>query len=174
MTAVSERTEVDLESLVRQHQAEVWRYLRYLGASASDADDLTQETFLAMGRAAFEERCPRATAAYLRKVARNQLLMLRRSAGRKINTVELAAAEQVWVDLVEPQGMDSLLDLLGDCLEHLDGRARQAIDRFYRDDEGRTEIAEALQMKPEGVKTMLRRTRQLLRDCIERKKAVAP
>ena len=39
-----ERVEMDLASLVREHQADVWRYLRYLGAAADDADDLTQET----------------------------------------------------------------------------------------------------------------------------------
>jgi len=93
MTAVSERIEVDLESLVRRYQDEVWRYLRYLGATPADAEDLTQENFLALGRAAFEKRSERETAAYLRKVARNQLLMLRRSSGRTVGTVDLAAAE---------------------------------------------------------------------------------
>ena len=40
-------TRLDLAELVREHQADVWRYLRYLGADGHDADDLTQETFLA-------------------------------------------------------------------------------------------------------------------------------
>ena len=93
MTAGSERIEVDLESLARRYQAEVWWYLRYLGATPADAEDLMQETFLALGRAAFEERSERETATYLRKVARNQLLMLRRSSGRTVGTVDLAAAE---------------------------------------------------------------------------------
>jgi len=36
MPAVSDppRVEFDLEILVREHQADVWRYLRYLGAPA--------------------------------------------------------------------------------------------------------------------------------------------
>lgn len=167
MTVVSEPPEVSLESLVHQYQADVWRYLRYLGATAADADDLTQETFLAVARAAFEERSPEQTAGFLRTVARNQLLMARRRQGREVNTIELEAAEQVWSQTVGPAGMNGYLAALADCLQHLDGRARQALDQFYRDRRGRAEIAENLQMKPDGVKSLLRRTRDVLRQCIE-------
>ena len=159
----------DLAALIEQHQADVWRYLRYLGAEASDADDLTQETFLALSRSKFEQRTPGETAAYLRTVARNQLLMFRRFQGRQIDTIQLEAAEQVWAEAVNETGMDALLSLLADCQKTLEGRARQAVDLFYRARQGRTEIAATLQIKPEGVKTLLRRTRQALRDCIRRK-----
>ena len=77
--------------MVREHHADVWRYLRYLGAGAADADDLTQETFLAVARSRFEERSPAQTAGYLRTVARNQLLMARRRQGREVHTVEIAS-----------------------------------------------------------------------------------
>jgi RNA polymerase sigma-70 factor, ECF subfamily len=64
--------ERDAAEVVRRYQAEVWRYLRYLGASAELADDLTQETFLQFLRAPYEERGPGSRAAWLRTVARNQ------------------------------------------------------------------------------------------------------
>ncbi len=38
----------------------------------------------------------------------------------------------------------------------------------YRDRAGRDSIATKLSMQPDGVKTLLRRTRQVLRECIER------
>ena len=158
-----------LTHLVRQHQADVWRYLRYLGASAADADDLTQETFVAVARAEFTEQSPPQTAAYLRTVARNQLLMARRREQRQINTVDLAAAEQVWSTLVPEEGMAGLLAALSECLDKLDGRARQVIDGFYRDRHSREELANALALKPDGVKTLLRRTREVLRKCIEQR-----
>lgn len=169
MAAVSEPVVVNLESLIQEHQADVWRYLRYLGASAADADDLTQETFLAVGRSKFEQRSPAQTAGFLRTVARNQLLMARRRQGREVNTVALESAETVWAERIDPQGTDGYLDALGDCLENLDGRARSVVDRFYRDRCGRAEIATSLNMKPDGVKTLLRRTRDILRQCIERR-----
>jgi len=184
MTAVIEPTEVvleaanlaltnlpnsDLANLIDQHQADVWRYLRYLGAEATDADDLTQETFLALSRSKFEQRTPGETAAYLRTVARNQLLMLRRRQGRQIDTVGLEAAEQMWATTVSDTGMNTILEALADCLKTVDGRAREAIDLFYRDGLSRKAMAAALSIKPEGVKTLLRRTRDILRDCIQRK-----
>ena len=160
----------DLASLVQTHQAGVWRYVRFLGADRSEADDLTQNTFLAFARSEFVERCDRQTAGYLRVVARNQLLALRRKQNRQISTVELEAADTVWAAAAGPDGsLTEYLDALRECVEQLDGRTRQAIDMNYRDCASREAIAAKLEMKPDGVKTLLRRTRQLLRECVERK-----
>ena len=160
----------DLASLVQRLQAGVWRYLRFLGASGPQADDLTQETFLAFVRAEFTERGDRQTASYLRTVARNQLLLLRRRQNREVSTVQLEAADEVWAAATGPDGsLAGYLDALATCLETLEGRAREAIDLHYRDCVGRDAIAAMIGMNPDGVKTLLRRTRELLRECIERK-----
>lgn len=169
MTAVSEEPRTRLADLVREHQAGVWRYLRYLGADPPEVDDLTQETFLAVTRAPFEDRCPRQTAAFLRSVAGNQLRMLRRRQKRECECVSLEAAEAVWAKAAVDDGLETYLDALRECLAGLDGRARQAIDLHYKDNVSREQMAERLDMKPEGVKTLLRRTRQVLRECIERR-----
>jgi RNA polymerase sigma-70 factor, ECF subfamily len=171
MTAVSDppRTEFDLACLVREHQADVWRYLRYLGAAADDADDLTQETFLAVARSPFELRSRGETASYLRTAARNQLLMLRRRQGREASTVDLAAAEDVWAAALDDGDSSVLLDALAACYEALTGRVRDAVDRFYRDGNSREEVARELAISLDGVKSLLRRTRATLRECIERR-----
>jgi RNA polymerase sigma-70 factor, ECF subfamily len=175
MTAIQEqppqvRATVDLATLVQQHQAGLWRYLRYLGADSTEAADLTQETFLAFARAKFAERHDLQTAGYLRTVARNQLLMLRRRQHREICTVELQAADSVWAAATGPDGsLSAYLDALRECVDRLEGRARQAIDLHYRECATRDAIASQLQMQPDGIKTLLRRTRQLLRECVERK-----
>ena len=54
------------------------------------------------------------------------------------------------------------------CLEKLAGRAKQSIELQYQQGLGREEVADTLGMSPDGVKTLLRRTRQKLRECIER------
>jgi RNA polymerase sigma-70 factor (ECF subfamily) len=175
MTAIQEQppqtgTPVDLAALVHHHQAAVWRYLRFLGADMTEAADLAQETFLAFARAKFAERDARQTAGYLRTVARNQLLALRRKEHRELNTVELEAADCVWAAAVDPDGdLHDYLTALRECTEQLEGRCRQAIDLHYRDGLSRDAIAGQLKMKPDGVKTLLRRTRQTLRECVERK-----
>lgn len=160
----------DLTTLVQRHQAGVWRYLRFLGAESTEADDLTQETFLAFAKSQFVERDARQTAGYLRTVARNQLLSLRRQQHREVSTVELEAADSVWTTAAGPDGsLNDYLDALRDCINQLEGRPRDAIDLHYRDGTSREAIAAKLDMKLDGVKTLLRRTRELLRECVERK-----
>jgi RNA polymerase sigma-70 factor (ECF subfamily) len=160
----------DLAGLVQRHQAGVWRYVRFLGANAIEADDLTQETFLALARAEFVERDEHQTASYLRVVARNQLLALRRKQIREVSTVELEAADDVWAAAAGCDGnLTGYLAALTDCLAELEGRAREAVELHYRENASREAIAERLEMKPEGVKTLLRRIRQVLRECVERK-----
>src|SRR5947207_1082433 len=134
MTAIDQQPRqmhepTDLASLVRRHQAGVWRYVRFLGADQSESDDLTQETFLALARGQFVERDERQTAGYLRVVARNQLLGLRRRQNREVSTVELEAADSVWAAAAGPDGsLTTYLDALRDCLEQLEGRARRVVD----------------------------------------------
>jgi RNA polymerase sigma-70 factor (ECF subfamily) len=175
MTAIQEQptatgTPMDFADLVQQHQAAVWRYLRYLGADGTEAADLTQETFLAFARAKFAERDARQTAGYLRTVARNQLLALRRKQHREIRTIELEAADSVWAAATGPEGdLHDYLAALRECTDRLEGRAREVIDLHYREGASRETIAARLEMKPDGVKTLLRRTRQTLRECVERR-----
>ena len=170
MTATHQRPDVDLESLVHRHQAGVWRYLRYLGAEPPEADDLVQETFLAVARSEFTERDQRQTAAYLRTVARHQLLAARRRQHREVSTVALEAADDVWAAAAGEDGsLGHYVDAMRTCVDGLEGRARRAIDLHYRVGASRAAIATELEMKPDGVKTILRRTRDLLRECVERR-----
>jgi RNA polymerase sigma-70 factor (ECF subfamily) len=175
MTAIDQQppqtaTPTDLARLIHRHQAGVWRYMRFLGADAAEADDLTQEAFLALARGQFVERDELQTAGYLRVVARNQLLALRRKQNREVSTVALEAADSVWAAAAGTNGnLADYLDALRDCLQQLEGRARRAIDMQYRDHAARETIASQLGMQPDGVKTLLRRTRIVLRECVERK-----
>jgi RNA polymerase sigma-70 factor (ECF subfamily) len=168
----------ELAGLVHRHQAGVWRYLRYLGASSAEADDLTQETFLVLARGPFEQRSAAETSAYLRTTARHALLQARRRSQRGTVVMDLAAADGVWTNLVAPaEDIDAtdrwslLVEAAKGCVEQLEGRARQAIDLCYREQQSRDGCAAALGMTPEGVKTLLRRTRDVIRRCIERRVA---
>ncbi|HXT58818.1 MAG TPA: RNA polymerase sigma factor [Pirellulales bacterium] len=158
----------DFAELVRTHQPGVWRYLRFLGAGEAQADDLTQETFLSVYRKPFVEQSPAAAAAYLRTVARRQLLMSLRKAKRRPVLENLELADEVWSRLAGDDG-GGYLDALRECLESLEGRAREAIELRYRDDRSRTEIGQLLEIGEDGVKSLLRRTRELLRRCVEKR-----
>jgi RNA polymerase sigma-70 factor (ECF subfamily) len=92
---VEQKPREDAARIVQQHQAEVWRYLRYLGCSAELADDLTQETFLQYLRAPYEERCAAARSGWLRTVARN--LYLRSFRQPAVTVRELEEGDAVWL-----------------------------------------------------------------------------
>ncbi|MBP8300758.1 MAG: RNA polymerase sigma factor [Planctomycetes bacterium] len=158
--------EQDVIRLVREHQTEVWRYLRYLGATAELADDLTQETFLQLLRAPCEDRGPAARAAWLRTVARN--LFVKSFRRPPFALAELDTIEAAWTGFArDDEGQESLVRLRS-CLEQLDGRAREVVRLHYEERRSRREIAARMTLGEDGVKSLLRRTRAVLRACIER------
>jgi RNA polymerase sigma-70 factor, ECF subfamily len=159
-------TDVPSEERLKRHQGEIWRYLRFLGCDPALADDLTQDTFLAVLRAPPPLDDPRDEAAYLRTVAKHRLIDARR---RRRLEVDLEAAELAWRELAGDDGGAAYVDALRDCLEALDARGREAIDGRYRDQQSRAELAARLGLSEEGVKTLLRRTKDGLRACIEGK-----
>ncbi|HLA84622.1 MAG TPA: RNA polymerase sigma factor [Thermoguttaceae bacterium] len=159
-----------MAGLVRAHQAGVWRYLRFLGCDHGEADDLTQETFLAVLRDGFEVRSPAETAGYLRTVARHRLLAARRKTQNRPALVDLEAAEAVWARAAGDDGLGDYLAALGECLgSAVTPRVRRALELQYASRAGRSQIAAELSLAVEGVKTLLRRARSVLRECVERR-----
>ncbi len=155
---------VPIEEFIRSNQAGVWRYLRLLGAEPAVADDLTQEAFLvAMRRGAFRR-------PFVLRTARNLWLRSRRDSSRHEKRLA-EIATRLWQDECEADGGDAQLDALRTCVEQLDGRARQCVDRFYRDGVSREALAEEFGLKETGIKTLLQRIRAQLRQCIEGKLA---
>jgi len=171
MAVASQQREGDLADLVRNYQAGVWRYLRFLGADEPSADDLTQETFLAVWKRPFVDHTPAATRQYLRTVARNLFLMSLRRHNRQPTLDRLELADEVWQQ-VAGEDEEWMLDLLRECVETLNGRGRQVIDLCYRDNRSRAEIGREMDLSDDGVKSLLRRTRELLRRCVEQKRSL--
>lgn len=159
-------TQDRLAELVRLHQAGLWRYLRFLGCDRSQADDLVQEVFLAVWRKGFEDRGTAATSAYLRITARNLFVSSIRRAERDPVIDHAELADDVWVQFAAEDGGNAWLDALRDCVSPLEGRSRAVIDGHYRENRSRAELAEQLEMTEDGVKSLLRRTRDLLRKCV--------
>lgn len=162
-------TRIDFATLIKDHQSGVWRYLRVLGCDATQADDLTQETFLAVLERPFEDHGPLAAAAYLRKVARNQFVSYLRRANRVVSLEQVDEIERDWARWAGKDAGESFLSALEDCVGGLGDRAKRALDLKYRDDKSRTQIAEALEMSEDGAKNLLQRAKQSLRECMERK-----
>lgn len=151
--------------LMQEHQSDVWRFLRLLGCDAPSADDLTQETFLYVFRNPIEQTSHTSTAAYLRKAARNMLLNRRRKERRE-QPLDIEAAEAAW-SAVTPVSGDERIDALRQCLDKLAERARQAIDLKYAQNRSEADVAGALACTMDAAKSLLKRARQQLRECVE-------
>lgn len=160
---------IDAERLIEQHQAGIWRYLRALGCDSSEADDLTQETFLAVLERPFTPYSPAATAAYLRKVAYNRFISARRRSNRVVLMEQIEEIDQAWNRLVSDDQGEALLDALKDCLAQLTERARWSLEMRFRDRMPRARIAAALKITEHGAKNLMQRAKKQLRECIEGK-----
>ncbi len=159
----------ELETLVRVNQAEIYRYLRYLGADRAAAEDLIQETFLAAyGKPRLPEPCGTpACAAWLRGIARNLFLMHCRR--ERTEQAALERAEAVWASefLREGDGFDYLEALRG-CLARLGERHQAILTLFYRGEKSREQLAAEFELSEDGIKSMLRRLRESLASCVRK------
>jgi RNA polymerase sigma-70 factor, ECF subfamily len=162
---------LDPATLIERYQTGIWRYLRALGCDPAEADDLTQETFLAVLQHTFVDHGPAAVAAYLRRVAHNLLVSARRRAGKVMAVEDIEQFDRAWNEWAGRDEGEAQLDALRECLQQLTDRARMALDMRFRDRSSRSEIAAALGITEHGAKNLMQRAKQQLRVCIERKTA---
>lgn len=175
MTAALADKQKKLVDLVRTQQAGLWRYLRFLGCESGEAEDLVQDTFLVAFQEGFEHRSAAETGSYLRTVARHRFLMFRRkqSSSRAASPLvpsDLDAAEAYWAEVARDDGLDGYLSALRQCLDSaITPRVRRALEMQYAEEASRDTIATALDLSVEGIKTLVRRAKATLRDCIQRR-----
>lgn len=162
--------EAEFARIVREHQAGVWRYLRLLGCEASSADDLTQETFLALWRTpSFVERDPKATAAWLRTAARR---LYWRWAAKNQPSMEPGPIEQadaVWGRLRPDERAEEHKAHLRACMETLDEREARAVDLRFGQKMQRRDVGRALNMSEGGARKLLARAITRLHQCMQQK-----
>ncbi len=128
-----------------------------------------QESFLALLDRPPEDKGDEALGRWLRKVAHN----LFRSSHRRIR-LELEALAQVEIELIwsENDGCDAgqrYGEALEDCIARLGRREQDLLQLHYTQGHARKDIALALAMSSEGVKTLLRRVKDQLRQCIRKR-----
>lgn len=166
---VNRHSDYDPAQLIHDYQAGVWRYLRAMGCEASLAEDLTQDTFLKVLQKPFEVYDPVATAAYLRRIARNLFISHQRRAGKVVAVEDIQQFETIWTKWILDSNGEDFLDALAACFERLSERAKQALRMRFKDNLARVEIAENLEISEHGAKNLMQRAKKQLRDCVDRK-----
>jgi RNA polymerase sigma-70 factor, ECF subfamily len=163
---------------VERHLQTLWRYLRMHGAAPHEADDLAQEAFVTALQKGALHLEPAAAQVFLRRTARFALLHHLRQQRRDPTQLDAAAiadaVDQLWDQDARDDGGEQLLGSLHQCIHKLEGRAQQAIRLSYgigtKAAASRDDVAMQLGMQPNGLKTLLQRTRQLLKACLQRAK----
>ena len=167
--AESKKTGFDPVKLIHDHQKGVWRYLRALGAEPSLADDITQDTFLAVIEKPFDDYNESATGSYLRRVAHNLFISHRRREGKVVAVEQINQFAQQWDKWAGKDAGDTSLDALRDCFAQLTERARLSLELRFGKKATRAEIAEALEITEHGAKNLMQRAKKQLRGCVEGK-----
>lgn len=168
----SQLNEVTLEpeQLIREYQASVWRYLRALGCEQSLADDLTQETFIAVLRRPFVQISPAATSSYLRRVAYHLLVSYRRKHRKMTTTDEIDALDEQWNRWAGEDGRGTeVFDALEECFSRLTERAQLSLRLRFSEDASRERIASKLGITEHGAKNLMQRAKIQLRQCLDGK-----
>lgn len=162
----SDAQEIEIERIVRGHHRGLGRYLRFLGCPRDRIDDVLHDTFLAVLLRRPEDRGEAAMRTYLKTAARNAYISQLRRARKDAEIAMVARCEEPGTDDARA---DERIAALRACLDLLAPRTRRAIDMQYGPDAGRQEIGRSLGLSIEGVKTLLRRAREALRACIEKR-----
>jgi len=164
----------DAAGFVRRHQKALWRYLRALGADAATAEDVLQDALVVALRRGIEDRGDAAVGTFLRRTARFILLRRVRDEGRKRAALIERAAEAWEHELADRDGEDAgtaWRDALLACIARLQPRARRAVEAAYREGRSRRQIGAELELSDNGVKTLMQRSREALRLCIEQRRS---
>ena len=159
-------------ALVERHHRGVRACLVARMHDSHEAEDLAQEVFVTAFRKLDEFDPERPLAPWLRSIALNLL----RNHWRKFRAqaiggnAELASLldRQIAADC-GPAREPLLHAALRDCLERMDGPARDLLHRRYGEEESVREIATRLQRGYSALTMQLHRLREILAECVGRK-----
>jgi RNA polymerase sigma-70 factor (ECF subfamily) len=155
--------------IVGQHQDAVWRYLRVLGCRPQEADDLAQETFLVLLRAGLVDEGAPALRAWLRTTARNLFLAWCRSTARSPWFASDADVDAAFDAYERDDDGAGYRDALRACLQTLPARQRELLEEQVHGRAKPAQLAAATGLAAEGARSLLRRIKLALRQCIQRR-----
>jgi RNA polymerase sigma-70 factor (ECF subfamily) len=154
-------TSVDITRLVAEHHAVVFRAAFRLSGSNADAEDLTQQTFLAAHRSLGQLREERAALGWLMAILRSCFLKecrKRRPMAADDCNIDLNLyAEEIPADNeIDPERLQS-------ALNELSAESRSMLTMFYFEELSYREIAAATDIPLGTVMSRLSRAKEQLR-----------
>ena len=156
----SQAPAADLAELVRAHHAAVYRYAYRLCGNATEAEDLTQQTFLIAVRKVHQVREAEKACSWLLAVVRSCFLKsLRKSRPAPAGSLELEAVD----DATAPEIDEVDRERLAAALSELPPEFRIVVLMFYFEELSYQEIASELEIPIGTVMSRLSRAKGQLR-----------
>lgn len=158
-------------ALVERHHGSVRACLAVRMNCAHDAEDLAQETLLVAFRKLPEIDPTLPLGPWLRGVAMHLLANHR----RKFRAIPIGMNDELQA-LIDArlEGADrecERMSALRECLDTLDGPARQLVNERYADGASIDELAARTRRKTSAISMQLHRLRGLLAECIDKRTA---
>jgi len=150
--------------LIRIHHTAVYAYLRRLGADASRAEDLTQETYMRAWRSIESLRQAASLRSWLLTIARNEFFQ--RMRAWRIETVGLEQATEAVSGDPRADDVVALSErdgALRNAVRRLEPELQEAIALHYFQDQSFRELAEVLGVPPGTAKSRVHRALLCLR-----------
>lgn len=152
------------ETLFARHHAAVYNFARYMLGAADGAEEVMQDTFVAVARAAGRYEPRGRFRPWLMRIARN-LCLNRLQGGRRFAVDSLdrhPAVQSTGPGPGERAEARERIALLRGAIGQLPERQREAIVLYAFEQMSYAEIAEALQAPINTVKTLIHRARAAL------------
>ncbi|MGB9688889.1 RNA polymerase sigma factor [Thermogutta sp.] len=151
-----------IEQLVKRYAQDVYRYAYRLTGSAADAEDLTQETFLAAVKNIHQLANREFARSWLFTIVRNQFLVRhRRGGGTIVRPLGDQAEEIMALESSDDDGVDG--ELIQNALQSLSAEQRVVLLMFYFEQASYREIADHLGIPIGTVMSRLSRAKEALR-----------
>jgi RNA polymerase sigma-70 factor (ECF subfamily) len=159
------RSRVDLDQLVLEHHQAVYRYGYRLTGSVQDAEDLTQQVFLAAHRKIGQLRNIDKARSWLFAILRNRFF---REQGRRrpVLAADLSLDTDLLPTAPPPEAVDG--DRLQQALNQLPDAFRLMVVMFYFEECSYREIAERLDVPIGTVMSRLARAKGYLRSAMSK------
>ncbi len=157
---------VDYDLAVEQFYEPLHRFAVGLSGSASDAADLTQETYRVLLLKSGQIRDPQKVKSWLFTTLYREFLGQRRHA-RRFPDVTLDDADGELPDISATHAEDADANVVISALQTLEEKYRAPLVLFYLQDLSYKEIADVLAIPIGTVMSRLSRGKDLLRHCLE-------
>ncbi len=151
-------------TLLQQHRTMVHAFILASVWNRADAEDLLQETLMEASRGGFTLG---NYGAWIREIARRRILEHARKAKRRVELTQALGRLEEAAQRLEPP--DERREALKHCVSHLTHTGRAVLEGRYQQKRTVPDIAEAIRKTVQATYAILKRVRQALKECVERR-----